>query len=181
MVFQSRRIDLVSPLTLAECVSRVSAALSAPRSSGPHAERFHSTQVVGRVTPSSLRLRVRIGYKNSFQSVLIAKLSQESRGTAISGDIRMYWFVRVFLLLWFSGVILIGGTIFVVTARDLLVGAAATGPRWSGLLLPWIMLSGGLGVVWFGRHLARTEGDLLTAFLRKTLDAVPRGRDDRAP
>ncbi len=173
-LFESQSIDLFSPLQPSDCSLRIAAAINIPRSSLPYAERFNSKQIAGRVTTSSLRLRVRIEYRNSFQSVLVAKLKPVANGTEIVGDIGMHLFVRAFLCVWFTGVFLIGGTIFFATVRDMIIGAREAGSNWIGLIVPLIMLCGGFGLVKFGRRIANTESDVLTSFLMKTLIASPR-------
>jgi hypothetical protein len=174
-LFESQSIDLLSPLPPSDCVSRIAASINVPRSSLPYAERFNSKQIVGLVTTSSLRLRVRIEYRNSFQSVLVAKLKPVADGTEIVGNIGMHLFVRVFLCVWFAGVFLIGGTIFFATARDMIIGSRAPGSNWIGLIVPLIMLFFGFILVGFGRCIANTESDVLSGFLMKTLSASPRG------
>ena len=90
----------------------------------------------------------------------------------ISGEVAMHPFVRAFMFIWFGGVILIGGTMFVATVWTMLF--SADGPRqnlWMGAVIPPFMLAFGFGLVRFGRYLARDETRFLTDFLIQTLDA----------
>src|SRR4051812_21410120 len=120
----SNRIELIAPLPPAECASRLKAVIDTERSAlFSFAGLFGSRPVVGRVTESSLRLRKRIGYRNSFQSFLTATMRPEAGGTLISGDVAMHPFVRVFMFVWFGGVVLIGGTMFLATVGSLLFGS----------------------------------------------------------
>jgi len=138
---------------------------------------FGSKPVVGRVTETSLRLRKRIGYRNSFQSFLAATLRPEAGGTVISGEVAMHPFVRVFMLIWFGGVILIGGTMFVATVGTMLFGSGSQYQNaWMGAVIPPILLAFGFGLVRFGRYLARDETRFLTGFLIQTLNAHAQDR-----
>jgi hypothetical protein len=174
----SNRIQLFSPLPPAECVSRLAAAMDTERSAlFSLAGLFGSRPVVGRVTETSLRLRKRIGYRNSFQSYLAATLRSEAGGTVISGEVAMHPFVRVFMFIWFSGVVLIGGTMFVATVGTMLFSAGSQHQNaWMGAVIPPLMLAFGFGLVRFGRYLARDETRFLRDFLIQTLDAHAQDR-----
>lgn len=131
-----------------------------------------SKPVVGRVTETSLQLRKRIGYRNSFQSFLSATLRHEAGGTLISGEVAMHPFVTVFMFIWFGFVILIGGTMFVATVGTLFFGPGNRHENaWMGAVIPPVMLVFGFGLVRFGRYLARDEARFLTDFLIQTLNA----------
>jgi hypothetical protein len=166
-------IRLFSPLSPAECASRLEAVIDSERSAlFSVAGLFGSRPVVGRVTGSSLRLRKRIGYRNSFQIFLTATMQPEAGGTLISGGFAMHPFVRVFMLIWFGGVILMGGSIFVATVRGTF--SVTGGHRqniWLGLVLPPAMLAFGAGLLRVGRFLDRDEARFLTDFLVETLNA----------
>jgi hypothetical protein len=169
----SNRIQLFSPLPPTECAARLAAAIDT-ESSVPFSLNglFGSKPVVGRVTATSLRLRKRIRYQNSFQNHLAARLRAEAGGTVISGGVAMHPFVRAFMFIWFGGVILIGGTMFVGAVWTML--SSADGQRqhvWMGVVIPPFMLAFGLGLVRFGRYLARDETRFLTDFLIQTLNA----------
>lgn len=169
----STRFDLRTSLTPAECVSRITAATDivslVPLSlSG----MFGSKPVIGRVTESSLRLRKRIKYRNSFQSFLTATLRRDNGGTIISGRVAMHPFVRVFMFIWFGGGILIGGTIFVIAIGSMVFGSGRQPEgAWLGIVMPPVLLAFGYGLVRFGRYLARHEATFLTDFLIETLEA----------
>jgi len=143
----------------------------------PLAGLFGSKPVVGRVTETSLRLRKRIGYGNSFQSYLAATLRPEAGGTVISGEVAMHPFVRVFMFIWFGGAILIGGTMFVATIGTLFFGSGSKHQNaWMGAVIPPVMLVFGFGLVRFGRYLGRDEARYLTDFLIQTLNAHAQDR-----
>ena len=171
------RIQLFSPLPPAECASRLKVAMDTERLAHfSLAGFFGSRPVVGQVTESSLRLRKRIGYRNTFQTFLTATMRPEAGGTVISGEFAMHPFVRVFMLIWFGGIIIIGGTMFVATASSMLSGSGQGQNTWMGVVIPTAMLAFGFGLVRLGRFLARTESRFLTDFLVQTLNAHEQNR-----
>lgn len=174
----SNRIQLFSPLPPAECASRLAAAMDVERSPlFSVAGLFGSKPVIGRVTETSLRLRKRIGYQNSFQSFLVATLRGEAGGTVISGEFAMHPFVNAFMFVWFGGVILIGGTGFLAAVGTIFfVSGSQRQTAWMGVVIPPLMLAFGFGLVRFGRYLARDEARFLTDFLAQTLDAKAQNR-----
>lgn len=171
----SNRIQLLSPLTPAECVSRLAGVIDTERSAIFSLAR--SRPVVGRVTDSFLRLRKRIRYRNSFQSFLTATMRPEAGGTLISGEVAMHPFVRVFMFMWLGGVLLIGGTMFLATVGSMVIGSGSHHQNaWMGVVIPPVMLAFGFGLVCFGRYLAREEARFLKDFLIRTLDVHDQNR-----
>jgi hypothetical protein len=170
------RVKLVSPLTPAECVARLTAAVDLERAFSPGAAWFGSKPVIGRVTETSLRLRKRTGYRNSFQNYLTATMRAEAGGTSISGHVGMNPFVRAFMFVWFGFLVLFGGAIFISSIASAFgVSHARHKNEWMGIAFFPIMLVFGFLLVRFGRYLARNEERFLTEFLIRALDA----REDR--
>lgn len=95
------RVELFSPLTPAECASKLAAAIDR-ESCMPFllGAMFGSKLVISRVTASSIRLCKRIFYRNSFPSVFSATFIAVGSGTVISGEFKMPPLVRAFM---FSG------------------------------------------------------------------------------
>lgn len=174
---RSNRIQLLSPLTPAECVSRLVAVIDTERPTMLSSGLSGSRPVVGRVTDSFLCIRKRIGYRNSFQSFLTATMRPEAGGTLISGEVAMHPFVQVFMFIWLGGVLLIGGTVFLATVGSMVIGSGSPHQNaWMGVVIPPVMLAFGFGLVSFGYHLARDEGRFLTDFLIRTLDVHEQNR-----
>ena len=98
----------------------------------------------------------------------------EGTGTVISGEFAVHPFVRVFMRIWFGGVILIGGTVFVSAVGAILFGAASQGDAWVGVLVPPGMAVFGFFLIRAGRYLARNEARFITDFLINALDATDR-------
>jgi hypothetical protein len=180
----SKCFQLLSPLTPTECASRLTAAIDTGGLFSFDA-LFGSKPVIGRVTESSIRLRKRIpdyipikdrkpfkGYNNPFQTFLTATMRHEPGGTVISGKLAMDPPVRIFMFVWFAGVILIGGTIFLATISSLISGSGGHPQnQWPGVVIPPLMLGFGYGFIRLGRYLARDEARFLVDFLIKKLDA----------
>jgi len=148
-----------------ECVSRLAAAIDVERSAFfSWTGMFGSKPVIGSLTETSLRIRKRIRYRNSFQSSLVATLRPEAGGTVISGAVAMDPFVRVFMYIWFGALTLMGGAAF--------FGAVSEHQdAWVGVKAPLIMLIFGVALVSFGRNLALKENRFLKGFLIETLNA----------
>jgi hypothetical protein len=170
------RINLLAPYGQAECVSRLSAAIDTEDSvRSSFAALRGSELVVGSVTGSSMRLRKRISYGNSFQSYLRATMRPEAGGTAISGKIAVHPLVRVAMIVWFGAIIYLAGPAFLHTVYSILVGSAPEYENARVLLVAFPgMLACGFGLIAFGRHLARDETRFLTEFLLRELDAQER-------
>jgi hypothetical protein len=171
---------MFSPLSPAECASRLAAVLDSDRLAGFSLPAlFGSNPVIGRVTATSLRIHKRIGYRNSFQTCLTATMRAEAGGTLISGKFGMHPFVRFFMGFWFGGIILIGGSFSVVVAISLFPGSGHYyHDAWMGLVGPPVILAFGIGLVRFGRFLTRDESKFLTDFLVHALNARDRNRGD---
>jgi hypothetical protein len=174
----SKRIQLLTSLTLAECVARLQAAIDSDRTVSFSVRRwFGSKPVIGSVSGTSLRLYKRITYRNSFQSQLTATLQPSADGTVISGTVGMHPVTIVFMILWFGLLSLLGGTVFLVTLRRMLFDEATQpSDAWTGVVIPLLMFAFGIGLVGFGRHLARDEARFLTDFVMRTLKARPTDR-----
>ena len=113
--------------------------------------------VVGSVTESSLRLQKRVRGRNSFQSILTARMRREPAGTVISAKMAMHPFVLAFMFFWFGVIIL---SVFF----------ASGGPQ-KNAVPGGVMLAFGCALACFGRYLARNEARFITDFLIRTLDA----------
>jgi len=162
-------IELLSPLPLAECMRRLRAEV------GSGWPSLGSKEVIGRTDQNWLRIRKRIFYRNSFQTNLTATLSQDGDQTRIVCRIGMEPAVRVFMTVWFGGVLLIAAVVMASSAWSILelgsFGYSHYRKYLFGLLAPPPMTVFGFLLVRFGQYLARNERDFLLTFLRTTLDA----------
>jgi len=167
------RFKIVTAHPPEECLARLSAAGDIAQSLLRAPVSLLGTQaVVGRATLSSLHLRKRLGYGNSFQTQLTASMRREEGSTVISGTLGMRPFTEAFMVIWFGLTTLIGGGVFVASVRALLDdGGASVLSSWIGVATFPALLTFGLGLVRFGRHLARDEARFLKEFLLTTLEA----------
>jgi hypothetical protein len=158
-------VELVSPFPPDDCAARLRETMD----SGLGTRLFGSRPVVGHVSGRSVHLRKRIGYGNSFQTVLVGRLEESDGRTVFRGNAGMHRLVAIFMGLWFCGVVLIGGLVFVSAIGELLAG----GGRPLVLIAPPLMLAAGVGLVRFGRWLARDEERFLVDFVAEVINSPP--------
>lgn len=136
---------------------------------------FGSKPVLGHIGASTLIARKRIGFSNSFQTRLTANISPTPRGVEIQCRFGMAPIVTAFMLIWFAGVVLIGGAMMILAIIALLSGHVSGPLGYPGLALfivaPPLMICFGIGLVRFGRWLARDERQFLIDFVKVTLAA----------
>jgi hypothetical protein len=147
---------LQSPYPLRECEERLAASVEKPWSF------FSGLPVAGEVGNGSATLRKKNWYRNSFQTVLRVRLISVADGTQLRCDAGMSLVVVIFLIFWFSVVTLIGGLMAMVAIMN---------GDWNEALFPLFLLGGGLGIVGFGRRLARDEERYLTDYVGNAVDA----------
>ena len=156
-------IELFSPLPPEECEAR----LRESTDRDGLLSWSSSWAVVGRVSGQSVRLRKRIGYRNSFQTFLTGSLEGCDGSTVFRGKAGMHPFVAGLMALWFGLLVFIGGAGFVAGVGGLFGGR--------GHPLGMVGLPVGLafwgGLVWFGRWLARNEEAFLIGFLAEVIAA----------
>jgi hypothetical protein len=99
-------------------------------------------------------------------------VSPSGSGTRISGHFGMHRWVRIFMTFWFGFLLVVGGSAFTVSVgRIFSAGELPVGGALIGFIVPPGMICFGIGLVLFGRYLARDEAAFLTDFLIRTLEA----------
>ena len=154
--FGGVKAELVSPLPLSECCSRLRAAMS------PSVRLLIAGPVIGSVIGMRFWARKHIGYRNSFQTYLSGELIEEGGQTRIRCRFLMHPFVIVFVAA------LLGFALF--KCLELAIkGQLSIGPPTLFVL--------GFAVVCICRLFAQGEQQFLIDFLGQTLDAraVQRG------
>jgi hypothetical protein len=147
-----------SPLSLTTCLDRIVSTTDGMGRLFPH--RFNGTkQILAFVHRKQIRLCKQLSYQNSFQTFLYARLEAEGDKTRIRGCLRMHTLVIGFLVLWF-------GMPLIAIITGLIMGG---NPRQGTMV--WYLLLFGVGLVVVGRWMARKEGEMLTRYLRETLEA----------
>jgi hypothetical protein len=153
-------VAVTSKLDRAEVLRRLTAAVDSEWTFGG------GKGVVGRVDEHGFRMRMRIGYRNSFQTFMFGTTTAEGRGTRIVARTGMHPFAAVFMTVWLS-VVALAATIGVSAA----IGAEAGDPVQALLLLvPLGMFGFGIALVGIGRWIARNERARLIEFLERTVD-----------
>lgn len=160
-------IRLATRLQPDDVAERLSAAID-----GPFVP-FGKRPVIGTASDRGAVLRKRLRGRNSFQSVLRARLLPDAGGTILECRLGMHPAVVVFTLFWLGAVVLIGGSIFVAGIADVMGSARSEIPVAIALLGPPAMLAFGLVLFAVGRGMARGEDAFLTQFLIQTLEARP--------
>jgi hypothetical protein len=129
--------------------------------------------VIGDVSGNRFHLYV-IGkdFRNSFAPQFHGKLTAATSGTVIEGKFRMHFFVRIFLTIWFTGVIVIGGRMASFSINSFLAGRP-TANTYVGLFFPPLLLLSGLFMVYWCKTLGTNDEAQIVTFLRNTLSARP--------
>ena len=173
---KSTSVNLVSPYPQTECVSRLQAAINMERVMlNPFAESG-TKPVIGRISSPFIYLRKRIGYRNSLQTLLTAKMSPRAWGTAIAGEtstdpIVGAWMIAV-TFVW----VLMGGAMVIDVVGSAL-SAKGTQIQNGWIAVAALIFMPGLSYAFlrFGQYLARDEARFLKDFLQRTLDAQEYG------
>lgn len=158
-------VALVSKLDRAEVLRRLQGAVDSEWTFGG------GKGVVGRVGDGGFRLRMRIGYRNSFQTYMFGAMQAEGRGTRIVARTGMHPAAAVFMTLWIS-VVGLGAAIGVAGLIQAQPGEAVQGLI---ILVPVGLFAFGIALVGIGRWIARNERARLVEFLERTVDAKRAG------
>lgn len=154
----AQRLTFWTPLARDEAVRRLQANVDS------NWRFFGDKRVVGFVGEGSFALRVRISYRNSFQTNLRGRMINEAGGTRIRCSAGVHPAVMAFMAVWFS---------FVALFTTVSVGAAIDGQGTLFNLIPFGMLFFGIALVAAGRRFAHDELPALIAFLEETIEATP--------
>ena len=155
-------LRLRSPLPLETCLQRLRNDIDQGWTAS-----FGTRAVIGRIGKDRLSLRRRISYRNSFQTLLTAKLVEAGGATTLDCRFSMHPFVITVMAAWLGGVCFALASLGLSLMRD----ASALGDMpLLVLAMPAGMLAFGLGLLWLGLFLARHERQFLTDFLARTIE-----------
>ena len=158
-----KRICLHSSRTISDCRSRL-AGLVGFNTVGP---------VIGSSSGDRFHLYVvRNDFRNSFAPHFYGRLTTATSGTVIEGKFRMHFFVRIFLSIWFTVVIAIGGRIVIFSIQSL-VARRPTEDTYVGLFYPGVLFLCGLLMVYWCKTLGTDDEAQIVTFLQHTLNAQP--------
>lgn len=167
----SPEIVLISPLPVGVCKQRLQEVTDPPW------KILGSGKVMGSVGDARFSWRKRSVYSNAFQCRLNGVLFDAEGKTRLVCRFGRNIVIAAIFAVWFLGILVIGGAIFVKTAYSLIYyGNTATsdiaGLAISSTLLGIVLvLSAGI------RIQARADLRFLTDFLQKTVE-VPGGKED---
>jgi hypothetical protein len=159
ILYESTPAEFVSGYGLSESVARLRAATQ--RSAFA---MLGETTAVGRVSEGSVSLqRVVPMVRNSFKPFFIGRFEQRQGVTILRGRFTMHSFVKIFLSVWlgFVTLVLLGFVLSFVRGTSNLHGPA--------VIVPFAMLGGGLGLVAFGKWLARNDAAWLSVVIARAL------------
>lgn len=161
ILFGCKRIRLHSTQSLSDCRTRLDGSVGF-NTVGP---------VLGSITGDGFHLFVvRKGFRNSFAPHFYGKLIPAAFGTVIEGKFRMQLFIRVFLTIWFTGLIGIGGRITIFSIQHHLPGQSLA-ETYRGVFFPGVLLLCGVFMVYWLKVLGADDEEEVASFLRRTLNA----------
>lgn len=149
--------QMTSPLSRDELVATLRGEIDSPWTF------FGNKPVVGRVSATHVWLVQRHNYRNSFQTVLSATLSDDGRGTRLSCRAGLSTFVIVFMTVWF-------GLLLVITTPLISMALLNQDFGWA-FLYNLGFVAFGIALVASGRWFARGEREFLVSFLEDAIDA----------
>ena len=115
--------------------------------------------MIGVLSDGTFRVYKRRYWRNDFAPQFYGSMHAEPRGgTRVEGFFDLSPWVRVFMRWWLGGVVLIGGTLFILSGLDVFAGGRfVNGDPWVGIIVPPAMIVFGLLLPRFGRLLS--QGD----------------------
>jgi hypothetical protein len=159
-------VDLVSPLRREECVRRLREHVDA------WPGLYGTRSVIGQIGETAFTLRQRVGYRNSFRTVLRGTFVDESRSTRLHCRSGVQPFARIFILFWLAAVLAGACAIGLPVVWALVEGTHAQTAKPVGVIfVPLLMFCFGIVLTKGGRRMARGEHQYLVEFLGKQLDA----------
>lgn len=167
MQIHSNKIKLRSPHLIEKCGRRLKESVDT--SFFPY---FPSKQIAGKISKHSISIRKKIGHRNSFQTVLRASLKQNEKETELVLTMGLHPFVKIVMLVWFGGFILIGGSILTMSLSSIFMKKSSVDiGTIMGILIPPGMVIFRIALLIFGKYLSKDENRVLIVFLRDLLDA----------
>jgi hypothetical protein len=158
-----RRISLHSVESISDCRDRLVGSIGF-NTVGP---------VLGSISGDKFHLYIaKKEFRNSFAPQFHGKLVAAHSSTTIVGRFRLHAFVRIFLALWFGGLIIISAKIAVLSIKEILMKQTTT-QTYIGPFPRAAFLLCGLIMVYWGKVLGSDDEARIVAFLQNTLNARP--------
>ena len=164
------QITLHTRLSLAECQSRLAAAVDIQKLAFTRSGYAGSKDILAKINGATFRLQKRRTHRNSFASFYYGSLISAENGTRIEGKFRMHPAARAFMVFWFGFLALMAIAALLLPAR----GQPETA-RFSVLLVTAGLAAFGVALAKFGGWLGRNEREALVDFLKRTFVASDAG------
>lgn len=128
-----------------------------------------------KISGDNLELEKVIHYRNSFKPIFYGKLKEENRETIIEGSFNTQAFVKIFMIVWFGGTVLIGVPLFLAALIKLLNPHSMEGIFYGdplvGILVPIFMPIFGIVLIKVGQWLGKKQEKEVIEFIEKFLEA----------
>ena len=158
-------MKLHTRLPIEECKARLTSGVDAERLGFSWSGYAGSKPILGKFRDNSFRLQKRRYYHNSFAPHFYGRLVPFGRETLIEGDFRIHRGVKVFMIAWFSFLIL-----FTVATLASYISNRGGAKETFDLETAAGLAVFGVALIKFGRWLGRGEERAILAFLKSTLE-----------
>jgi hypothetical protein len=166
LIYGSISVEWESVYGLEESVSRLRAATKRSVFSA-----LAEPAAVGTVTESRVKLqRVIPMFRNSFKPFLVGQFVKRGEHVFLVGRFTMDGFVKVFMTVWFGFLVVFG------VAAPFAHTVSRSG-SFAFVFAPIIMCGFGVGLVWFGKWLARNDAAWLADVVKRALGATAGSSD----
>lgn len=156
-----RRTQFRSSLTAEQCMLRLREDFGGLLGGG-------SGSVRGWMLGRTARLTRHIVYRNSFQTVVSVSVADRGGGAVIDAAAGVALSVRIFMMLWFSFLVLFAGFAILAVAS----GSPVDGDWTLFLTVPGAMMLFGVALVVGCRYLARDDEGVILAYVRRRLEVA---------
>jgi hypothetical protein len=166
LIYGSISVEWESAYGLEESVSRLRAATKRSVFSA-----LAEPAAVGTVTGSRVKLqRVIPMFRNSFKPFLVGQFVKRGEHVFLVGRFTMHSFVKVFMTVWFGFLVVFG-----VTAP--FAQTVSRSGSFAFVFAPITMCGFGVGLVWFGKWLARNDAAWLADVVKRAIGATAGSSD----
>lgn len=169
---QGGRADLSihTNLPVFECAYRLRVAVDEPHWSLFSLSGYAGSKpVIGTVDGTEIRLQQRSRIRHPWEAIFLdARLVPDQSGTRIEGRFRRRRSQVIFMSLWTTFAVVVGGGLFVFASMELVAPAGrVSGTPWVGIAIPLIFWTAVAIYLWRGRR----ERRFLAKFVRETVGA----------
>jgi hypothetical protein len=168
-------LSLHADLPVVECAHRLRGAVDEPAWALFSLSGYvGSKAVIGTVGSTEIRLQQRSKIRHPWAAVLLdAKLLPDHSGTRIEGQFRRRRSQTIFMGLWTTFAVVVGGVLFVSAVLEVVAPAGRmSGNPWVGMAIPLVFWTAAALHFWQSRR----ERRFLAKFVRETVGAKAMAR-----